>query len=74
MHTFYMPKRIRPDIFFIVKKKHKLGVDHSPKKVTLWGTFKPSKEKMSVLLYYVRLSKQVDSNQVHRKHHLNANA
>ena len=33
MHTFYMPKRIRPDIFFIVKKKHKLGVDHSPRKL-----------------------------------------
>ena len=54
MHTFYMPKRIQPDIFFIVKKKHKLGVDHSPKKVTLWGTFKPSNRKNVGSLYFIR--------------------
>lgn len=53
MHTFYMPKRIRPDIFFIVKKKHKLGVDHSPKKVTLWGTFKPSNKRKNFIMFWV---------------------
>ena len=56
MHTFYMPKRIRPDIFFIVKKKHKLGVDHSPKKVTLWGTFKPTNKRKNSITHHQHLN------------------
>ena len=42
---FTCPNGSDPISSLLLKKKHKLGVDHSPKKVTLWGTFKPSKEK-----------------------------